>query len=153
MSSPITKLPDGSAFFTATVMSKEEAMALPLKERPLCHRISSELYHAVFEAIGSASMCWNPRPSSEVFHSEEASKVAVDLCFKFANELESKTEHLEKALALKLDAMPSGLSAGQSKVLEKNLESYRRFIVSIGDDETLPERVRIEALKVLQRVL
>jgi len=27
----ITKLPDGSAFFTTTIMSKEEAMKLPLK--------------------------------------------------------------------------------------------------------------------------
>ena len=86
----ITKLPDGSAFFTANVMSKEEAMKLPLKERPICFRISSELYHAVFEAIGEASMCWSPRPSEEVFCSEEASDVAVRLCFKIAEELEKK---------------------------------------------------------------
>lgn len=63
-------------------------MALPLKERPLCFRISSEMYTAVFEAIGAASMCWKPRPGNEVFASEEASKIAVDLCFKIANELE-----------------------------------------------------------------
>lgn len=86
----ITKLPDGSAFFTADIMSKEEAMKLPIKERPLCYRISSEMYHAVFESVGKASMCWSPRPSSEVFNSEEASKVAVDLCFKIANELENQ---------------------------------------------------------------
>lgn len=90
MSDSITKLPDGSAFFTGTVMSKEEAMALPLKERPLCYRLSSEIYHAVFEAIGAASMCWKPRPGKQVFASEEASKIAVDLCFKIANEIESK---------------------------------------------------------------
>lgn len=98
----VTKLPDGSAFFTATVMSKDEAMALPLKERPLCYRISSELYHAVFEAIGSASMCWKPRPGKEVFASEEASKVAVDLCFKIANEidtLQSKLTEMEQVLS------------------------------------------------------
>ena len=40
MKNKISKLPDGSAFFTATIMSKEEAMKLPLKERPLCFRIS-----------------------------------------------------------------------------------------------------------------
>jgi len=85
--SELVKLPDGSAFFTANVMSKEEAMALPVKERPLCFRISSEMYHAVFEAIGQASMCWNPRPSNEVFSSEEASKIATDLCFKIAEEM------------------------------------------------------------------
>lgn len=69
-------------------MSEEEAMALPLSERPLNYRISSEMYHAVFEAIGEASMCWNPIPSGEVFSSEKASDVAVRLCFKIAEELE-----------------------------------------------------------------
>lgn len=88
MNEPIAKLPDGSAFFTATVMSKEEAMALPLKERPLCFRISSEMYHAVFEAIGEASMCWEPKPGSQVFAPEKASDIAVKLCFKIAEELE-----------------------------------------------------------------
>lgn len=87
--SPITKLPDGSAFFTATIMSKEEAMKLPIEKRPLNFRISSEIYHAVFESIGAASMCWKPRPGKEVFASEEASKIAVDLCFKIAEEIES----------------------------------------------------------------
>jgi hypothetical protein len=88
--SKVTKLPDGSAFCTATIMSKEEAMALPLKKRPLCFRISSELYHAVFESIGAASMCWLPRPGKEVFQSELASQIAVDLCFKIANEIENR---------------------------------------------------------------
>lgn len=86
--SKVTKLPDGSAFCTATIMSKAEAMKLPLKKRPICFRISSEMYHAVWEAIGAASMCWKPRPSKEVFASEEASQIAMDLCFKIANELE-----------------------------------------------------------------
>jgi hypothetical protein len=90
--SPIIKLPDGSAFFTAEVMSKEEAMALPIEKRPLCYRISSEMYHAVFEAISEASMCWNPRPSQEVFDSAHASRVAVDLCFKIAHELETANQ-------------------------------------------------------------
>lgn len=89
---PITELPDGSGCCTATIMSNEEALALPLKERPLNHRISSEIYHAVFEAIGAASMCWNPRPSSAVFDSSAAEKLAVDLCFKIANELEKEKE-------------------------------------------------------------
>jgi hypothetical protein len=88
--SKVTKLPDGSAFCTATIMSKKEAMKLPLKKRPICFRISSEMYHAVFESIGAASMCWKPRPGKEAFASEEASKIALDLCFKIANELEKK---------------------------------------------------------------
>lgn len=89
MDTPITKLPDGSAFFTATIMSKEEAMALPLNKRPLNYRISSDMYHAVFEAIGAASMCWQPLPGDQVFDSSRAEKIAVQLCFKIANELET----------------------------------------------------------------
>lgn len=92
----MTELPDGSGCFTATIMSNDEAMALPLKERPLNHRISSEMYHAVFEHIGEASMCWNPRPSNEVFASEQAAGVAVRLCFKIADETEKLREALEK---------------------------------------------------------
>lgn len=91
MSNQVTKLPDGSAFWTSDVMSKEEAMKLPINKRPLNYRISSDLYHAVFQAIGAASMCWNPRPSNEVFSSEEASKIAMNLLFKIADELEKKT--------------------------------------------------------------
>lgn len=90
MELPITQLPDGSGCFTATVMSREEAMALPPEKRPLNYRISSNMYHAVFEAIGAASMCWEPKPGSQVFASEQASKIAVDLCFKIAEELEKK---------------------------------------------------------------
>lgn len=82
------ELPDGSGCFTATIMSKDEAMSLPLKERPLNYRLSSDMYHAVFEAVGHASVCWNPRPSNEVFDASEAEKCAVDLCFKIANEIE-----------------------------------------------------------------
>lgn len=66
-------------------------MALPLKERPLNYRISSEMYHAVFEAIGEASVCWDPKPSGQ-FWSEQASDVALRLCFKIANEIETKTQ-------------------------------------------------------------
>lgn len=87
--SKITKLPDGSAFYTATIMSKQEAMKLPLKKRPINFRISPEITTAVYEAIGEASMQWKPRPKG-VFQSTEASNVALRLCFKIANELERK---------------------------------------------------------------
>jgi hypothetical protein len=86
----MTKLPDGSGFFTATILSNEEIGALPPSKRPLNHRISSEMYHAVLEAIGAASLCWEPKPSNEVFDSELASKIAVNLRLKIANEVEKK---------------------------------------------------------------
>jgi len=93
MNSPITKLPDGSGFFINTIMSKEEAMKLNVKDRPICFRISSEMYMAVFEAIGEASMCWNPIPGPSVFCSNRASDVAIKLCLKIADELESNHDH------------------------------------------------------------
>lgn len=73
---------------TAIIYTKEEIAQMPLKERPLCARISNELYTAIFEAIGEASMCWEPKPGKEVFDANKASDVAVRLCFKVANEIE-----------------------------------------------------------------
>ena len=87
--SKVTKLPDGSAFCTATIMSEEEAMKLPPEKRPICFRISSEMYHDVFESIGAASMTFNADAGNKVFNSELASKIAIDLCFKIAREVEN----------------------------------------------------------------
>jgi len=83
-----TILPDGSAFSTATIMSKEEAMKLPIKERPICFRLSSEMYHDTWEAIGAASMTFNASAGNEVLDSKKASEICVDLLFKIANEKE-----------------------------------------------------------------
>lgn len=60
---------------------------MPQKDRPLNYRVTSKIYHAVFEAVGHASLCWNPRPDG-VFDTAEAEKVAVGLCFTIAAELE-----------------------------------------------------------------
>jgi len=73
--------------FAATIMSKEEALTLPPKERPLCFRLPSKIYHDIFETVGSASLCWNPKPEG-VFDTEQAGKFAVELGFKVAEELE-----------------------------------------------------------------
>ena len=86
------ELPDGYGCFAATIMSQDEVMALPLKQRPLNHRISSDMYHAVFEAIGEASTTWKTEMGNEVFNSSAAEKIAVDLCFKIANEAEKWRE-------------------------------------------------------------
>ena len=83
------ELPDGSGCFTATILSDDEISTLPPNERPLNHRISSEMYHAVWQAIGEASMQWSPRPTG-VFDSSGASKIATELCLKIAEELEKK---------------------------------------------------------------
>ena len=118
MTTPITKLPDGSAFFTAVIMSKEEAIALPLKKRPLNFRISSEIYHKTFEQIGYASMCWVPKPSTEVFDSEKASGAAVELCFAIAEECEKgKWDALRVAMDI-FSKRNDGQAVPVSEILE-----------------------------------
>lgn len=89
-SNRITKLPDGSAFFTATIMSKEEAMRLPLKDRPISLRISSQMYHSVFEHVAAAAMSSKNGTGRFRFDPEKAYKIAVELCFKIAEEIESR---------------------------------------------------------------
>ncbi len=89
---PLTELPDGSGCCTATILSHEEAMALPLSKRPLNYRMPGDLYHAVWEAVGAASMCWDPRPDNCVFDNSAAEKVAMDLCFKIAEELDKQAD-------------------------------------------------------------
>jgi len=55
--------------------------------KSLSERLPSHIFHKIHEAIGQASMCWHERPTG-VFASEEASKIASDLCHFIADELE-----------------------------------------------------------------
>lgn len=71
---------------TEIIMSEEEAMALPQSERPLCFRVPSSVYHDTFEAVAAAHVFC--RPASAKFDSDEISKIAVELLFKIATELE-----------------------------------------------------------------
>ena len=73
--------------FAVDIMSKEEALKLPPSNRPLNLRLSSAIYHAVFETVGAASMCWKPQPTGE-FDSSAAERHAVTLCLKIADDLE-----------------------------------------------------------------
>lgn len=130
----MTELPDGSGCFTATIMSEDEAMALPLKERPLNHRISSEMYHAVFEAVGHASMCWNPRPGSEVFDTTEAEKCAVDLCFKIANEAEKWRELSATEVCAGNPAVAEYIKGMEDQIASLSLR-YKLMRAKLVDDE------------------
>lgn len=44
--------------------------------------VNQEIGRIIGEAIGAASMCWIPRPSDQVFDSEQASKIVDDLIYK-----------------------------------------------------------------------
>lgn len=74
--------------FTALIYSKDEALAMPPPKRPMCYRVPYKIYHDTFQAVGAASMCWSPLPSTQVFDSNGASKVAVELLFQIATQLE-----------------------------------------------------------------
>lgn len=123
--SSMTQLPDDSGCFTATILSQAEIDALPIKKRPICARISSEMYHAVFENIGAASMAWEPRPTG-VFDSELASKVAVELCFIIANEIE-KREY--DALVLAANIVAKEIDHCAAPVSHQDLASAKQAIL------------------------
>lgn len=72
------------------IISKEEAMALPAKDRPICFRISSEMYSAAWEFVGITTRCYNPQPPDKSFLSDQASDVVIKLCFKIAEEVEKQ---------------------------------------------------------------
>lgn len=145
MTTPMKELPDGSGCFTAIVMSKEEAMALPLKERPLSYRIPSEIYHAVFGAIGEASMCWKPQPNG-VFNTEQASQVAVRLCFKIAEELEKpKAEPINDSPTW---AFVMEFAKQMEAKLEKNRHKGNREGWINDDIDALLERLRQEVAEL-----
>lgn len=42
-------------------------------------KLTKEQEYMIMAAIGQASMCWNPRPNSEVFNSEEAVEIVKEL--------------------------------------------------------------------------
>lgn len=75
---------------TSIIYSAEEIAAMPLKKRPISHRISNEMYMAVWKHVGAASMAWRPLPPRETCDAEACSQVAVELCFEIANEIEQR---------------------------------------------------------------
>ena len=89
------KLPDGSGCFTGVVLTHEEAINLPLKDRPLNYRLSGDIVISVYESLGTASMCWDPVPSG-VFDSTGAAEVAHKLCLKIADYIENEHELFKK---------------------------------------------------------
>lgn len=68
------------------------------------------MYHAVWESIGAASMTFNKDAGNEVFNAEQASKIAMDLLFKIANEVEQA----------KLDALKEGARRAAENVVNNN---------------------------------
>ena len=57
-----------------------------IRAKPLSERLPQSLFEAVHQAIGYASLCWEPEPSG-VFKSELASLAANNLCQVIADAL------------------------------------------------------------------
>lgn len=83
-----TILPDGSAFSVATILSHDEAMTLPLNKRPICYRLSEKMYMKVWESVAEATGCWKTKLDSDKFDATKAEKVAMELMFAIAEEVE-----------------------------------------------------------------
>ena len=57
------------------------------------------LQNKVFEALGAASICWNPRPSTNVFESTEAEKIGKELMEQIESDVPNAIKVLQKELA------------------------------------------------------
>jgi hypothetical protein len=55
----------------------------------LSERISEELFSAVHQAVGKASMCWEKPDNGGVFDYIQAGNIAFELCHKIADEIEA----------------------------------------------------------------
>jgi hypothetical protein len=105
-------------------------MALPRAKRPLNYRIPGDLYHAIFEAVGTASMCWNPRPGDAVFDSTEAEKVAVNLCLKTAKAMDALAGRADAAEARAVKA-----EGERDEMRHKYLRGWAKVCVHHTDEE------------------
>lgn len=56
----------------------------------------SDLKQKIFESIGAASMCWEPRPSSQVFDSTKAKEIGDSLYASVETELAAVTAEIAK---------------------------------------------------------
>lgn len=84
----------------------------------------------IFETIGEASMCWEPRPSNEVFDGELASKIGNklqdDIKLLLSSSLTSLLEGLKKSL-------PDISSDGDTEWAD-GYNTYRKEVIKLIDN-------------------
>lgn len=54
-------------------------------EKSMSERLPEFLFSSIHQAIGAASMCWIPQPSEQVFDSNRAAEIALELCRDIAD--------------------------------------------------------------------
>jgi hypothetical protein len=53
-------------------------------------RMSEELFSSVFQAVGTASMCWSNINGAGTFNTKEAGEIAFELCHIIADEIKAE---------------------------------------------------------------
>ncbi len=61
--------------------------------KPILERLPEEVFTRIFQDIGQASMCWDSIEGAGTFESDEALKIAAELCHYIADKLEDGTLH------------------------------------------------------------
>lgn len=118
-----------------TILSRKEAMALQLSERPLCMRLPEAVYNAVWEHMGRASFATDQR---------ECEKAAVDLCLFIADYFDTRPT-IDEVMSALSDAFPSPRTS-RDCVVEKNLRdilSARNVEVDSAPPKSKPWTERI----------
>lgn len=70
-------------------MKEERVFKVSEVQQALSERIPEELFNAVHQAVGHASMCWTNTDSAGTFDALQAGNIAFELCHKIADEIEA----------------------------------------------------------------
>ena len=76
-------------------VGNERRTEMNTETKPISERLPEYLFSSIHQAIGAASMCWIPQPSEQVFDSNRAAEIALELCRDIADwheRLEARNE-------------------------------------------------------------
>ena len=65
-------------------------------DKSLSERLPEEIFTRIHQDIGHASTCWSNLEGAGIFESEQASKIAFDLCHFIADRLEEKDKEIKR---------------------------------------------------------
>jgi hypothetical protein len=99
----------------------------------------SDLKQKIFESVGAASMCWEPRPSSQVFDSTKAKEIGDSLYASVETELaaitaerEEKMERVRKAAEARLLILWQSTEIAKMKQRIRVLEDALHWYAGTG---------------------
>lgn len=80
-------------------MREDSSEPSPCNGSAACCDAPRTLLNEVAEAIGAASMCWNPRPGNQVFDSTLATKIVDELMQKIESDMPNAVKALKNTFA------------------------------------------------------